>query len=240
MNTKRKNILRIFLIAFVCEFTAMLVNSCSNDELYTNDAPATEQEMAQTHRLISQLSNNRYLLLDSIANSDELLEFKIRSELLAEKFRAYTETLTQEEYDEIMENLNNDEFMEELIDKANLMPELQELDKAVTNLHENTAFLQLSDDEQMWLYEQISEQRFNNNRLMKTREEVGNINDCEKQRQEAYKQAETAYQSEIEKCNQNSGSLGCYTRAMTSYIRMQDLIDIEYSKCIERQSHTSY
>ena len=52
-------------------------------------------------------------------------EFERNSELLSDKFQAYTSTLSAEEYNKLMENLNDDDYMEEFIGKANLEKELQ-------------------------------------------------------------------------------------------------------------------
>ena len=60
------------------------------------------------------------LLIDTIATSDEFWEFERNSELLSDKFQAYTSTLSAEEYNKLMENLNDDDYMEEFIGKANL------------------------------------------------------------------------------------------------------------------------
>lgn len=57
------------------------------------------------------------LLIDTIATSDEFGEFERNSELLSDKFQAYTSTLSAEEYNKLMENLNDDDYMEEFIGK---------------------------------------------------------------------------------------------------------------------------
>ena len=67
------------------------------------------------------------LLIDTIATSDEFWEFERNSELLSDKFQAYTSTLSAEEYNKLMENLNDDDYMEEFIGKANLEKELQHI-----------------------------------------------------------------------------------------------------------------
>ena len=74
------------------------------------------------------------LLIDTIATSDEFWEFERNSELLSDKFQAYTSTLSAEEYNKLMENLNDDDYMEEFIGKANLEKELQQMNEAKENL----------------------------------------------------------------------------------------------------------
>ena len=91
--------------------------------------------------------NNENTLIDSIASSDEFWEFEMSSELLADKFHEYTSTLSEEEYDKLMENLNDDDYMEDFARKANLQDELQQMAKAKEKLIQHTGFLRLSEDE---------------------------------------------------------------------------------------------
>ena len=42
----------------------------------------------------------------------------------------HTSTLSEEEYDKLMENLNDDDYVEDFMRKANLENELQQLAKA--------------------------------------------------------------------------------------------------------------
>lgn len=67
-------------------------------------------------------------------------EFERNSELLSDKFQAYTSTLSAEEYNKLMENLNDDDYMEEFIGKANLEKELQQMNEAKENLLLHTGF----------------------------------------------------------------------------------------------------
>ena len=99
------------------------------------------------------------LLIDTIATSDEFWEFERNSELLSDKFQAYTSTLSAEEYNKLTENLNDDDYMEEFIGKANLEKELQQMNEAKENLLLHTGFSKLSEDERMLLFMQYAESR---------------------------------------------------------------------------------
>ncbi len=68
---------------------------------------------------------------------------KMSSELLADKFHEYTSTLSEEEYDKLMENLNDDDYVEDFMRKANLENELQQLAKAKENLSKHTGFFKI-------------------------------------------------------------------------------------------------
>lgn len=51
----------------------------------------------------------------------------MRSQLLADKFDDYASTLSEQEYNKLMSDLNNDDYAEEFIKTANLEKELQQL-----------------------------------------------------------------------------------------------------------------
>lgn len=96
-------------------------------------------------------------LLDSIALSDEFWEFEMNSQLLVEKFQNYTSTLNEKEYNRLMENLNNDDYVECFIKEANLDNELRNLIIAKEKLILHTGFLRLNEDEKKLLFIQYEE-----------------------------------------------------------------------------------
>ena len=174
------------------------------------------------------------LLIDTIATSDEFWEFERNSELLSDKFQAYTSTLSAEEYNKLMENLNDDDYMEEFIGKANLEKELQQMNEAKENLLLHTGFSKLSEDERMLLFMQYAESReFTGKTLIKTRTE-GNANSCETNKQIAYAQAKADYDNAIIKCRQESSTNYCYTQALAKYERSKRTSDRVYEECIKK------
>ena len=175
------------------------------------------------------------LLIDSIAISDEFWEFERNSKLLSDKFQAYTSTLSEEEYDKLMENLNDDDYMEEFIRKANLEKELQQMNEAKENLLLHTGFSRLSEDERISLFRQYAESHESTGKtLIKTRTEGGDANSCEAKRQAAYAQAKADYNNDIIKCRMESSTNSCYAYALSRYERGKDMADIEYKSCIQR------
>lgn len=97
---KRKKNSLYAAVTIILLSVTFVIYSCSSDECeYTNE------------------SNE---LIDSITKSDEFWDFELSSELLAGKFQDYTSKLDSVEYDKLMENLNNDDYMEDFIRKANL------------------------------------------------------------------------------------------------------------------------
>ncbi len=116
INPKKKISLHVTAIVCVVLATTFFFNSCNSNDY-------NDEQMYDTK-----------LLIDTIATSDEFWEFERNSELLSDKFQAYTSTLSAEEYNKLMENLNDDDYMEEFIGKANLEKELQQMNEAKENL----------------------------------------------------------------------------------------------------------
>lgn len=220
MITRKKRNAVYYAIALICSFaTTFFIYSCSTEEDFSDE-----------------VVNNQNLLINSIANSNEFWEFQINSELLAEKFHDYTSALNEKEYDQLMENLNNDDYMEEFIKKANLEKELQEMNEAKENLILHTEFSKLSEDERMQLFMQYAESREQSKiNPVKTRTEGGNTSKCEEQRQAAYVQAKADYDNAIVKCKSEASSHSCYLQASGKYDRDKDWANYEYEQCVQNK-----
>lgn len=217
MNKKKRKKNSLYaVVTIILLFVTFAIYSCSSDECeYTNE------------------SNE---LIDSITKSDEFWDFELSSELLADKYQDYTSKLDSVEYDKLMENLNDDDYMEEFIRKANLEKELQQMNEAKENLLLHTGFSRLSEDERISLFRQYAESHESTGKtLIKTRTEGGdaNANSCEAKRQAAYAQAKADYDNAIIKCKQESSTNNyCYTQALANYERCKDIADINYKTCI--------
>ena len=230
MKSKNKKQSSIYIITlFGILLTTFLIYSCSTDEYnYTNETATEVNSIAKTRSLVSQTWNTGNVLIDSVANSDEFYEFERCSEQLADKFSAYTSKLNNEEYDKLMESLNDDEYMEDFIKKANLEEELRQMDEAKKGLLERTVFLRLSEEERLLLFRQYAKRK-----ILKTRKEGNGNSKCEELRQAAYEQAETDYNNAIAKCKAESPTTYCYTQALANYRRNQRAADKEYEECIK-------
>ena len=207
INSKKK--ISLHVTAIICVVLATtFFNSCNSNDY-------NDEQMYDTK-----------LLIDTIATSDEFGEFERNSELLSDKFQAYTSTLSAEEYNKLMENLNDDDYMEE--------KELQQMNEAKENLLLHTGFSRLSEDERMLLFMQYAESReFTGKTLIKTRTE-GNANSCETNKQIAYAQAKADYDNAIIKCRQESSTNYCYTQALAKYERSKRTSDRVYEECIKK------
>ena len=233
MITKKKKYTLYYVMALACGLVAsFFIYSCSADGYYSDEIE--KNEVTNTRALSSRMINNGSTLIDSIASSDEFWEFERNSELLSDKFQAYTSTLSAEEYNKLMENLNDDDYMEEFIGKANLEKELQQMNEAKENLLLHTGFSKLSEDERMLLFMQYAESReFTGKTLIKTRTE-DNVNSCETNKQIAYAQAKADYDNAIIKCRQESSTNYCYTQALAKYERSKRTSDRVYEECIKK------
>lgn len=219
MNDIMKKI-RFYLTAIACAvFTTAIIYSCSSDDYNYADEQKTDQNP----------------LIDYVATSDEFWQFEMCSELLSEKFQAYTSTLNDEQYNILMESLNNDDYMEVFIEKANLGKELQLMNEARENLLLHTGFLRLTEEERMLLFRQYAESReLTAKKNLKTRTE-GETNKCEEQKQAAYAQAKVDYDSATLKCRNESSSNYCYVQALTIYDRNKRAANRDYENCVKSQ-----
>ena len=235
-NKKQSSIYVITLFGIL--LTIFLIYSCSTDEYnYTNETATKVNSIAQTRSLVSQTWNTGNVLIDSVANSDEFYEFERCSEQLADKFSAYTSKLNNEEYDKLMESLNDDEYMEDFIKKANLEEELRQMDEAKKGLLERTVFLRLSEEERLLLFRQYAKSRgLAKRKILKTRKEGNGNSKCEELRQAAYEQAKTEYDNAIATNCKGMGPLSpFYLKETAVYKANIRIANKDYENCINNQ-----
>ena len=226
MKSKNKKQSSIYIITlFGILLTTFLIYSCSTDEYnYTNETATEVNSIAKTRSLVSQTWNTGNVLIDSVANSDEFYEFERCSEQLADKFSAYTSKLNNEEYDKLMESLNDDEYMEDFIKKKKLE-------------EERTVFLRLSEEERLLLFRQYAKSRgLAKRKILKTRKEGNGNSKCEELRQAAYEQAKTEYDNAIATNCKGMGPLSpCYLKETTVYKANIRIANKDYENCINNQ-----
>ena len=234
MNTSRKRKVLFYAIILTYSLTAIIIiYSCSTDEYYIGETQMKENGITNTRALSSRMINDGSTLIDSIVSSNEFWEFEMSSELLADKFHEYTSILSEEEYDKLMENLNDDDYVEDFMRKANLENELQQLAKAKENLIKHTGFLRLSADERTQLFILYAESNeLTKVKLLKTREEGGSTSSCEEQKQAAYRQAKADYDNAVANCQGDNMPFGCLTQAAAKYDRAKDIANKKYKECI--------
>lgn len=218
----------LYAITFISLLaTTLLIYSCSNDD-YNYEQKTEENDV------VPSLSRTAFRdeLIDSVANSAEFWEFERTTQLLSDKFMHYTAMWSQEKFDKLMSNVNNDEYMVGLIELADLNSELAQLDTAKEKLLQNTVFLQLSDSERTKLFMQFAEsQTLLGRKMLKTPREAGG-DKCEELKQAAYAQAKTDYDNAIVNCKSSSEPLYiCLALAASIYTADKKTADKNYEEC---------
>ncbi|MEY8707277.1 hypothetical protein AALK94_08070 [Bacteroides faecichinchillae] len=224
-----------YVIVFACGILAtFFIYSCSNDDYYTDETEAGTNGIAKTRAFSSRMMNGEYTLIDSIASSDEFWEFEMSSELLAEKFKTYTSTLNEEEYEYLIENMNDDDYMAEVIKKADMNDVLQKVDKARENLFNQTGFLRLSEEEKMQLFMSFAESRLQTKiSPLKTRKEGGDISECQKQKEADITKAKGKFDDSVADCTSVPAVAQlCYMNAAAKYNFEVRLAEKTYQQCI--------
>lgn len=234
MNTKMKKNILYYAVALVCGVVAtFFIYSCSSDDFYSDEMQMDKNGMVTSRALSSRMMDQGETLMDSIAASDEFWEFEMSSQLLAEKFDKYISTLSEEDNDKLMENLNNDEYMEVIMKESNLENELQQMMIAKENLIQNTGFSRLSDDERIQLFTQYAESyKLTEVKLLKTREEGGK-NSCQEQKERAILEAKGRYDNAIAGCKANGSAGPCALQAVARYNTDKRVAEKQYQECIE-------
>lgn len=224
-----------YVIVFACGILAtFFIYSCSNDNYYADETEAGANGVAKTRAFSSRMMNGEYTLIDSIATSDEFWEFEMSSELLAEKFKAYTSTLSEEEYDYLMDNMNNDDYMVEVIKKADMKDVLEQMDKSRENLFNQTGFLRLNEEERIQLFTQFAESRLQTKMSpLKTRQEGGDTSECQKQKETAVNAAKLKFDNSVSLCgNVPAVAQLCYMNAASVYNFEARMAEKAYQECI--------
>ena len=156
--------------------------------------------------------------------------------LLAEKLKSYTSTLSPEEFDELMNNLNNDDYMMEIASKVNLDQELLMVADAQKNFLNKTKVNLLDESEKMNLFVRFADN--SQNSLIKTRGEGGggvNKAECKRRLDEDYAYASAVYLSAMVLCSCASGGIGtclCAIAASAAYDYATTLADRSYYDCM--------
>ena len=208
-------------------FVALVAQSCSseNDDFVAN--PNSSLEM----RANLESMDNRATIVNSIAESDELLDYGMNCMLLAEKLKSYTSTLTPEEFDELMNNLNNDDYMIELVSKVDIEKEALMVENARQELLANKSFKLLDESEKMNVF------TMQHLLLKSPGESAGGVTkaECKRRYDEDYAYASAIYLSSMLLCSCATGGLGvclCAIGASAGYDYATTLADRSYYDCL--------
>lgn len=237
MNTKMKKNILYYAVALACGVVGtFFIYSCSSDDFYSDEMQMDKNGMVTSRALSSRMMDQGETLMDSIAISDEFWEFEMSIQLLAEKFDHYISTLSEEENDKLMENLNNDEYMEIIMKESNLENELQQVMIAKEKLILNTGFSRLSDDERIQLYTQYAESnKMTGIKLLKTREEGGK-NSCLEQKEKTILEAYRRYNNAIVDCKLDGIVSLCAMQAGAKYNKDKREAEKDYQECLKNNA----
>ncbi len=175
MNLKLKK--KVCLVLVVC--MTCIVYSCNSEDAFFDETGICEGEV-HTRALSAR---SICTLVDSVAESDEFIDFVMETEALAEKTKAYTKTLSDEEFEELIYNQNNDDYMEDFTKKAGIERNLEQIAKTKTKLVMNEQFIRLTEEERMQLF--LGETKLNSRVMVKKRSELTEF-DCDARRQSDY------------------------------------------------------
>ncbi|MDE6819989.1 MAG: hypothetical protein K2P55_08450 [Bacteroides acidifaciens] len=212
LNFKKK-VLCFGAIIFIAGMS-VAISSCSSDEDGSDN-------------------RTKNALMDSVAESDEFIDFVDMSEVLSKKTLSYTSTLSQEEFDELVYNLNNDDYMEEFVTKANIKNEISAITKAKEKLLNNTDFFNLNETERTKLFLETAKR--NSSIMLKTRSEVTS-NECDQRRAQDYAWARAQADIALIGCTclweMPIAACACYALAMANYANDIRLADRAYEDCM--------
>lgn len=173
-------------------------------------------------------------MIDRVIESNEYMEFRESCMALAEKVKSYTSTLSLEEFSKLMDNLNNDDYMAELVDKIDAKNELLMMESTKEILLNYADFQQLDASERMNLFVRSSDNALN--MMVKTRSEGGVADECERRRNEDYSYASAIYVSAMLACSCATGGVGvclCAVAASAAYEYAITLADRDFADCLK-------
>lgn len=162
----------------------------------------------------------------------EFTEYVTASNALQDKFLAYVNTLNQIEFEELMNNLNDDEYMQGILYKAGVENDIKKFVDNKRNLFCNTDYLRLSVSDQQNIF--FGYFHTTNNVNVKTRSE-SSVN-CDERRQKDYSWARAIADLELIGCTCAVEvplvACACYAAALANYANNIRLADQAYEDCI--------
>lgn len=96
---------------------------------------------------------DRNLLIKSVAESDVFLDFILEHKLVMEQFMVYTRRLSDTELSEFKYNVNDDEYIQKIVEVTNLSSLLQSLEIKKNCLLADAGYGKLNQEEKNTFYE---------------------------------------------------------------------------------------
>ncbi len=229
MNLKlKKKIWYMSALVLVACMTC-IIYSCNSEDAFFDETGTCKEEI-HTRALSAR---SICTLVDSVAESDEFIDFVMETEALAEKTKAYTKTLSDKAFEELMYNQNNDDYMEDFIKKAGIERDLEQIAKTKTKLVMNEQFVRLTKEEQMQLF--LREAKSNSRVMVKKRSELTEF-DCDARRQSDYSWAQAKATLGVIGCTcmveVPIAACLCYALVMANYADDIRLAERAYNDCM--------
>lgn len=216
-HTNKTRLKQVLVGLLACLLAGL--QSCYQDNFLDGMTGADDMEKA----------NARLSAFESVVQSDELWEFKAAALALSDKCEPLYQELTDEEWEELEKHKDDTAYLEQFLSRIDVSAEVKRIEEARKQLHENTAFLQLSEEEQNELYDLLAETDcLEPVTRTKTRSEGDKKEECEKARREAYEMAESAYHNALNK-DENTAF------ALTIRQLTKKKADQEYEDCINNR-----
>lgn len=229
MKLKVKEMSLLLIVSLFLIFTAGFMYSCGSDEYEFSESMANSNLTKASSK--SKSISFRSDVVDSIAVSDEFLDFIMCCNMLSDKFTAYISTIDSEEEEKWRNNINNSDYMDEFARKANVEVEVGLIAESKKKLYNNTAFLTLNETEKSILF--FDRTFLTKNTLLKTRSE-SDSSECEKNRQNAYNAAYSSFYFSVGACGNSSQCLAEADGALKMNLYFAD---VNYHSCMGNMSN---
>lgn len=227
---KSENIKSSFLnTMFFVLSLGLVVYSCSSEDYEFLEESSVEASKNSTAEL-----GCRSMLVETVTESDEFMDYLISCNSFSDKIDKYMSTLTMEEKTELFNNVNNDDYIQYIIDNINVEKEISAISLAREKLFKNTPFLQLNAAENLLVFEQSS--AIQGCAYIKSREEGGGKSACEEARQKAYNNAYSNFTRRLSLCDYlpTQDKFACQVGAKANYEAEKTQADTDYRNCINR------
>lgn len=171
----------------------------------------------------------------SVVKSDEFINFSMSTNTLFEKFLEYTNSLTDEEFDNLMCHINDEEYFSDLINKAGFENDIKAVKKNHVRLLNNKEYMDLKIDEQIDLFKHDSEEKLKI--FSPTKAGTTTADECMQRKLNDYAWAQTTANLTVIGCTCMAeivvAACLCYATAMANYANDIRLADRAYEDCIQ-------
>lgn len=173
--------------------------------------------------------------LTAIAESEEFINFSESTNTLFKNFLRYTNSLTEEEFDDLMLHIEDKEYLADLMEKANIKQEIEDVKEKHIKLLYNKEYIDLEIDQQINLFKQDSEKRLKI--LLATKSRTTTADECMQRKLDDYAWAQTTAQLAVIGCTCMAelvvAACVCYSIAMVNYANDIRLAERAYEDCMQ-------